>query len=385
MRSAFTVETVAAGLLAAFVGFASSFPVVLRGLQGVGASPGQAASGLAALSVAMGIGAIWLSVRNRMPIFVAWSTPGAALLASTGPVEGGFAAAVGAFLVTAALLALAGVWRPLGALVRRIPASLAGAMLAGILMTLCLAPVKAAAQAPALALPMIAVWAVVARFKRLWAVPAAVVVAAIGVIWSAPALPSLAALAPHAELVAPAFSLPAMIGVALPLFLVTMASQNLPGLAVLKLNGYEPAPGPLIATTGALGALAAPLGGHAVNLAAITAALCAGPEAHPDPSRRWGAAVVAGAASIALGFAAGAATAFMAVSPPILIEAVAGLALIPALGAAMRAALADEAEREAAVVTFLVAASGVTLAGIGAAFWGLLAGGALLLLARARA
>jgi benzoate membrane transport protein len=251
-------------------------------------------------------------------------------------------------------------------------------------MTLCLAPVKAAAQAPALALPMIAVWAVVARWRRLWAVPAAVAVAAVGVIASAPALPPAAAFAPHLEWIAPGFSLPAAIGVTLPLFLVTMASQNLPGFAVLKLNGYEPEPGPPLRVTGLLTVLGAPFGGHAVNLAAITAALCAGPDAHPDPARRWGAAVVAGAASTALGFAAGAATTFMAASPPILIEAVAGLALIPAFGAAMRAALADEREREAAIVTFLVAASGVTLAGIGAAFWGLVAGGALLALARLR-
>ncbi|MBL8587082.1 MAG: benzoate/H(+) symporter BenE family transporter [Methylobacteriaceae bacterium] len=385
MRSGFTLETVSAGLLAAFVGFASSFPVVLKGLAAAGATPGQAASGLAALSAAMGVGAIWLSLKTRMPIFVAWSTPGAALLASTGALDGGFAAAVGAFLLTNALLALSGVWRPLGALVQRIPASLAGAMLAGILLILCLAPVKAAAMAPAVALPMIAAWAVTARFRRLMAVPAAVVAAAIGVAATAPQLPEAAALAPHLEWVWPTLTLPAVIGVALPLYLVTMASQNLPGLAVLKLNGYEPAPGPLLRVTGLIGAVAAPFGGHAVNLAAITAALCAGPDAHADPARRWGAAVVAGLASIGLAFVAGAATAFISVSPPILIEAVAGLALIPAFGAAMRAALAVEAEREAASVTFLVAASGVTIAGIGGAFWGLVAGGALLALARLRA
>jgi benzoate membrane transport protein len=382
MRGAFTVETVSAGVLAAFVGFASSFPVVVQGLQGVGASPGQAASGLAALSIAMGLCGVALTLRYRMPISVAWSTPGAALLATTGAVEGGFPAAVGAFLLCGALIVVAGLWRPLAQLVQRIPVSLASAMLAGVLLSLCLAPVQAVAQSPALALPIVVVWALVARWKRIYAVPAAVLVTGLAIALSTTATPPAAALAPHVELVAPTLNLAAVVGVALPLFIVTMASQNLPGFAVLKVNGFEPPPGPLLTTTGLFSLLAAPFGGHAVNLAAITAALCAGPEAHPDPARRWGAAFVAGALYLFIGFGAAAATAFMAASPPILIKAVAGLALLPALGAALRAALQSEAEREAAVVTFLVAASGLTIAGIGGAFWGLVAGGALLGLTR---
>jgi benzoate membrane transport protein len=377
------LPAIAAGLLAAFVGFASSFAVVLRGLSAVGASPEQAASGLMALAVAMGIGGIWLSLRSRMPISVAWSTPGAALLASTGMVEGGFAAAVGAFLVTGALIVAAGLFRPLGRAVAAIPAPLANAMLAGVLLGLCLAPVRAVAQAPAMGLAIVVTWAVVARFNRLLAVPAAVVVTAVLVLATTTLPPgSGAALVPTLVWVKPVFAPATLLGIALPLFLVTMASQNIPGMAVLNANGYRPEPGPLFTRTGLLTLLGAPFGGHAVNLAAITAAICAGPEAHPDPHRRWVAAAVSGAGYIAFGLLAGGATVLFAAAPPVLIEAVAGLALLGAFGNALMAAVADPARREAAVVTFLISASGLSILGIGGAFWGLLAGGVMLALGR---
>ncbi len=374
---------VAAGLLAAFVGFASTFAVVLQGLVGVGASPAEAASGLMAVSVAMGLCGIVLSLRRRMPISIAWSTPGAALLAGTAVPEGGFAVAVGAFLLTGALIVLAGLWRPLGRAVAAIPPALANAMLAGVLLPLCLAPVRAVAEVPMLALPVVLAWAATARLHRLLAMPAAVLVA-IGLIAATLPLPEGvgAAAWPAPVLVLPAFDAAAIAGIALPLFLVTMASQNIPGIAVLNANGYRPEPGPLFTTTGVFTLLGAPFGAHAVNLAAITAAICAGPEAHPDPARRWLAAVVAGAGYVVLGLTAGAAAAFVAAAPPVLIQAVAGLALLGALGAALLAALSAPAEREAALVTFLVAAAGLSILGIGGAFWGLVAGGALRALAR---
>ena len=381
----FSLPALAAGLLAAFVGFASSFAVILRGLTAVGASPEQAASGLMAVSIAMGIGGIWLSLRTRLPISVAWSTPGGALLASTGAVEGGFAAAVGAFLVTGALLVAAGLFRPLGRAVAAIPAPLANAMLAGVLLSLCLAPVRAVAQAPAMGLAIVVTWVLVARFHRLYAVPAAVLVTAGLVLATTPIPPGMAAaLWPAPLLVMPEFPLATILGIALPLFLVTMAAQNIPGMAVLNAYGYRPKPGPLFTATGLLTMASAPFGAHAVNLAAITAAICAGPDAHPDPAWRYWAAVVAGCGYIGFGLLAGAATLLIGAAPPVLIEAVAGLALLGAFGGALMAAVADPAQREAAVVTFLVAASGLTLWGIGGAFWGLLAGGAVLLLARWR-
>ncbi len=375
----------AAGLLAAFVGFSSSFAVVLGGFYAVGATPAQAASGLMALSIAMGVGGIWLSLRTRMPVSVAWSTPGAALLTSTGMVEGGFAAAVGAFLATGLLIVAAGLFRPLGRAVAAIPAPLASAMLAGVLLDLCLAPVRAVAVAPAMGLAIVVTWAVVARFNRVMAVPAAVVVTAILVLVKT-TLPegSAAAMWPRPVLVMPEFVPATLLGLVVPLFLVTMASQNIPGMAVLNANGYRPEPGPLFTRTGILTVLNAPFGGQALNLAAITAAICAGPEAHPDPAKRWLAAAVAGAGYISFGLLAGAATVLIGAAPPVLIAAVAGLALLGAFGNALMGAVSDPAQREAAVVTFLVSASGLAIWGIGGAFWGLLAGGAMLLLGRFR-
>jgi benzoate membrane transport protein len=380
-----TAPAVAAGLLAAFVGFASSFAVIVQGLTAVGASPAEAASGLMALSIAMGLCAVILSLKTRLPISIAWSTPGGALLATTGAVEGGFASAVGAFLVCGALIVLAGLWKPLGRWVAAIPPALANAMLAGVLLGLCLAPVKAVMQMPALGLAIVIVWAVVAKWKRLYAVPAAVLVAvALIAATTHISADALGPLWPRPVLVTPHVSLSAMIGIALPLFIVTMASQNIPGIAILNVNGYRPAPGPLFTATGMFSLLAAPFGGHAVNLAAITAALCAGDEAGPDPKARYWAAAISGFAYILLGLGANAATAFMAAAPPVLIEAVAGLALLGAFGGALMGAVKEPGDREAAVITFLVTASGLSFFGISGAFWGLIAGGAVLALARWR-
>lgn len=377
------MHAVSAGLLAGFVGFASSFAVVLQGLQAVGASPSQSASGLMALSIAMGLAGIVLSLKLRLPISVAWSTPGAALLAATAAPAGGFAEAVGAFLVCGVLLTVAGLWKPLGRAVAAIPAPLANAMLAGILFTLCLAPVRAVAEQPVAGLAIVVAWAVMARINRLLAVPAAVVVAVAVIAASAP-LPASGWM-PRPEIVMPGFSVSAITGIALPLFIVTMASQNIPGLAVLSANGYRPEAGPLFTVTGLFSLAGAPLGGHAVNLAAITAALCAGEGAGPDPARRWIAAVVAGATYIVFGLLAGAVTVFVAAAPPVLIQAVAGLALLGPFGGAMLGAVHAPQGREAALVCFVVTASGVAFLGIGGAFWGLLSGGAMMLLARWRA
>ena len=376
------MQAVSAGLLAGFVGFASSFAVVLQGLTAVGASPAQAASGLMAVSIAMGLAGIVLSLRLRLPVSVAWSTPGAALLAATAAPAGGFAEAVGAFIFCGVLLTAAGLWKPLGRAVAAIPAPLANAMLAGILFTLCLAPVRAVAEQPVAGLAIVLAWAVVARINRLLAVPAAVAVA-VGVIAASAPAPVTGWL-PDPVLVVPGFSVAALTGMALPLFIVTMASQNIPGLAVLSANGYRPEAGPLFATTGAFSVLAAPFGSHAVNLAAITAALCAGEGAGPDPARRWVAAVVAGCVYVVFGLLAGAVTVFVAAAPPVLIQAVAGLALLGPFGGAMLGAVHAPQGREAALVCFVVTASGVAFLGIGGAFWGLLAGGAMMMLARWR-
>lgn len=373
-----SIETFSAGLLASFVGFASSFAVIIQGLTAVGASQVEAASGLMALSIAMGVCGIVLSLKKRQPISIAWSTPGAALLASTAAPAGGFASAVGAFLISSLLIVIAGLWKPLGRAVAAIPAPLANAMLAGVLLGLCLAPVKAVAAAPVYGLAIIVTWALVAKWKRLLAVPAAVIVT-VGIIAMTTDVSHLdmTALWPQPVFVTPHFDFSAMVGIALPLFIVTMASQNIPGIAVLNVNGYRPDPGPLFSVTGLFSLLSAPFGGHAVNLAAITAALCAGPDAHPDPARRYWAAVISGVFYVIFGLCAGAATAFISAAPPILIQAVAGLALLGALGASLLGAVTEAKDREAAIITFIVTASGLSFFGISGAFWGLLAGGAI--------
>ncbi len=383
LRTDFSASAFAAGALACFVGFASTFAVIIRGLTAVGATPEQAASGLLAVSVAMGLGGIVLSLATRQPISVAWSTPGAALLAGSGIVPGGFAGAVGAFMVCGALIVLAGQIKPLGRAVAAIPAPIANAMLAGVLLNLCLAPARAVAATPAMGLAIVVTWAVVAKFNRLYAMPAAVLVAAVLIVFTADIGGiSPSALWPVAVLVVPQFSVAGVVGIAVPLFIVTMASQNIPGMAILNLNGYRPDTRRVFTTTGVFSLLAAPFGSHAVNLAAITAALCAGTDSHPDPARRYWAAVVSGTGYVLFGLLAGAATAFIAASPPLLIEAVAGLALLGAFGGALMGAVSDVHEREAAVITFLVAASGLSWFGVGGAFWGLLAGGAMHALAK---
>ncbi|RIY02118.1 benzoate transporter BenE [Aureimonas flava] len=376
------LSAVSAGLLAAFVAYASSFPVILQGLRGAGASEAQAAAGLMMLSVVMGLAGILMCLRSRLPLSIAWSTPGAALLATSGMPDGGFPAAVGAFLVAGALMLAAGLVRPLGRLVARIPLSLASAMLAGILLPLCLAPVRAVAESPAAGLAVAGTWLLVGLWNRRFAVPAAALVVVAIVLATGPGVSGSAALAvPHPAWTWPQFTPAAALGLGLPLFLVNMASQTIPGIAVMRVNGFDPSPPSVFAGTGLASLVSAPFGGHAVALAAMTAAICAGDEAGPDRSRRWWAGVVSGVAYVAFGLSAGFITAFVAQSP-LLVQAIAGLALVGALSASIGSAMADASQREAATLCFLVTASGTVFFGISAPFWGLVAGGVVLALPR---
>jgi benzoate membrane transport protein len=364
------------------VAFGGAFAVVLAGLTAVGATDAQAASGLLALSVGMGVLTVWLALRERIPITIAWSTPGAALLVSAGAVEGGWPAAVGAFVVTGALLALAGLWRPLGRLIAAIPGSLANAMLAGVLLSVCLTPVRFAVESPWAAAPILLVWVAALRLARRWAIPAALVAAAVVVAVDPSGRESGVDLVPAPVLTAPVFEPGVVIGLALPLFIVTMASQNVTGMTVLATFGYRPRLPGILAGTGLATVATAPLGAHALNLAAISATLTAGPDGGRDPARRWIAAVAAGVTYVLLGLGAGLIAAFAAAAPALLIEAVAGLALLGALGGALAAAAASEDQRDAAVVTLVVSASGVAPLGVSAPFWGLLAGLAVLAVLR---
>nr|WP_154596225.1 benzoate/H(+) symporter BenE family transporter [Aeromicrobium senzhongii] len=370
------MQPITAGVVTALVGFTSSFAVVLAGLRAVGASESQAASGLFALTVGFALLIIVLALTHRVPVTLAWSTPGAALLASTGGVDGGWSAAVGAFVVTGVLIALIGAVPFLGALVARIPAEIAQAMLAGILLPLCLAPFVSLADSPGYVAPVIAAWLVVSRVRPRWAVPAALLVAVAAITVSVQRSGrefDTGALVPTLEWTTPTWTWSAVVGITVPLTIVTMASQNLPGAAVLRSFGFAVPWRSSVVATGVGTAIVAPFGGHAMNLAALSAALAAGDEAGPR-ERRWLAAVSAGVGYLVIAGAAGVVVALAAAAPAGIIEAVAGLALIGALVAALQGALTPARHRTSAGVTFLFAASGVTLLSVGSAFWALLLG-----------
>jgi benzoate membrane transport protein len=372
-----------AGALAAIVGYASTFTLVLAALTAAGASPQQAGSGLMSVCIAIGILNIVVSTRVKLPVSFAWSTPGVAFILTVGEPVGGFPAVAGAFLVAAALIVLTGLIKPLARAIAAIPAPIANAMLAGMLLTLCLAPITAVAELPTLALPILLAWIIGLRFAKRYAVPIAVGVTGImlGATTNLPA-GALDGSWPSLVPVMPVFTLDAIVRIGLPLYVVTMASQNLPGLAVMRANGYELKPAPLFIMTGLASAATAFFGGHSSNLAAITAAICAGPEAHPDRTRRWPAPAAAGVIYLLLAPGASLAAAFIAASPPLLIQAVAGLALLSSLTAALSGALVAEETRLPAILTFVTTASGITIAGVGAPFWGLVAGIGMILLLR---
>jgi benzoate membrane transport protein len=377
------LQPVMAGALAAVVGYASTFTLVLAALTAAGASPQQAGSGLMSVCIAIGILNIVVSAQVKLPVSFAWSTPGAAFLLTVGEPVGGFPAVAGAFLVAAALIVLTGLIKPLARAVGAIPAPIANAMLAGMLLTLCLAPITAVAQMPALALPILLAWIIGLRFAKRYAVPIAVVVTGIMLATTTHLPPgALDGSWPSLVPVMPVFTLDAIVRIGLPLYVVTMASQNLPGLAVMRANGYVLKPAPLFIITGLASGATALFGGHSSNLAAITAAICAGPEAHPDKARRWPAPVSAGVVYLLLAPAASLAAAFIAASPPLLIQAVAGLALLSSLTAALSGALVAEETRLPAILTFVTTASGITIGGVGSPFWGLVAGIGMILLLR---
>ncbi|MCG7518777.1 benzoate/H(+) symporter BenE family transporter [Ruegeria sp. Ofav3-42] len=381
-RSLPPVQTISTGLVVAVVGFFSSFPIVLQGLAAMKASAAESASGLMMAAVAMGLAAVILSLWYKQPISVAWSTPGAALLAVSAPPAAGFSGAVGAFLCAGALTVLAGLWRPLGRLAAAIPTTLAQAMLGGVLLPLCIIPFKAAVELPWQALPVILTWFIAGRVNRLFAVPAAVIAAAIVVVLNvgdSSVRPELFVAAPVWTM--PTFSVASAIGIGIPLFIVTMATQNIPGIAVMRSYGYSPNTGKLFSAVGGASILSAPFGAPATCLAAITAAMCSNEDSHPDPDQRYWSAVMAGVFYCIFGVFAVAITGFAAHADPLLMGTLTGIALIGVLANATFAALEVPAEREAAILTFAITASGITVFGLGAAVWGLAAGGIAYLVA----
>ena len=366
-------SVISAAVVAALVGFGSTVALVLAAAAALGATPAQTASWLLAVSLAKALGSAGLSYWTRVPVVLAWSTPGAALIATSTGL--GMAEAVGGFLLAGLLVILTGLVGPLGRLIGRIPDGIAAAMLAGVLLPFALKIAPAAATVPALVLPMAAVFLAVRLWHPAWAVLAALVVG-IGLAFAtgqAQALPGGLGL-PSLTFVAPQFSAAGLIGLGLPLYLVTMASQNLPGFATLRAAGYTAPVRPALVTTGALSALFGLFGGHTVNMAAITAAICLGDDVHPDRSRRWQVGLAYGAMWVVLGVMSPWVIALIGALPAPLIAGLVGLALLAPLTGALAGAYALVEQRFAASVTLAIAASGMVAYGVGAAFWGLLAG-----------
>ncbi|MBX3655973.1 MAG: benzoate/H(+) symporter BenE family transporter [Ramlibacter sp.] len=365
-----------AGFVAVLVGFTSSVAIVFQAAQAFNASPELITSWMWALGIGMGLCSAVPSLWLRQPVMVAWSTPGAAVLATAG-LAGGFsmAEAVGAFLVCGALITLFGVTGWFEKVMSRIPMAIASALLAGVLARFGLQAFAAAQTALPLVLLMLVSYLLGRRLAPRYAVvvtlAAAIVFVAINgqLAWA-----SITFDLAMPVFTAPAFSVGAVTSLALPLFVVTMASQNLPGVAAIRAAGYDMPISRLITLTGLAMLVLAPFGAFALCLSAITAAICMGREAHEDPARRYTAAVCCGALYVLIGIFGAAVTGLLTAFPKELVVAIAGLALLGTIGSGLAAALRDESHREAALITFLVTLSGVAIAGIGSAFWGVVAG-----------
>ncbi|MFZ4165136.1 benzoate/H(+) symporter BenE family transporter [Brevundimonas sp. NPDC058933] len=363
-----------AAAVATVIGFGGTVALIVQAGQAMGASPAQIISMVTALCLGIGLPGAVLSWRLKMPVVLAWSTPGAALLAAS-TLGLGWSTAVGAFVIAGLLMVLTGLVPALGRLAERIPAAIASAMLAGVLLPFCLKLFLVFPTDMALAAGLLAVFLIMRRVAAAWALPAVLVAAfAVLTLRGQVGLPAGTGLFGELSPVMPAFDWKAAISLALPLYLVTLASQNLPGLVVLRAAGYAPPAGKLIFWGGLTSTLLAPFGAHGVNLAAITAAICTGPEAHPDHDRRWTVGVLYGLVYLVVAlFAAPLAGLFIAM-PTGALAVITGLALIAPLTGSLAGMMSVAEDREAAVLTFAATASGVALFGVGSAFWGLTIG-----------
>ena len=369
-----SLSAIAAGFVTVLVGFASSAVIVFQAAQSLGASPEEISSWMWALGLGMGLTCIGLSLRYRMPVVTAWSTPGAAML--IGSAAGvPLSDAIGAFLISAVLITAAGFSGIFERMISRIPVSLASGMLAGVLLRFGLDAFGAMKTQLGMVLSMFAVYLLARRLLPRYAVILTLLVGVAFAAW----LGLLKTGTLRWDLARPIFTMPtfsfaALFGIALPLFVVTMASQNVPGVAVIRASGYAIPISPVIGWTGVANTILAPFGAFALNLAAITAAICMGREAHEDMQRRYMASVAAGVFYVLVGVFGATVAGLFAAFPKELVMAIAGIALLGTIGNSLAAALREETQREPALITFLVTASGLTLGGIGSAFWGLIAG-----------
>ena len=369
-----STSAVVAGFIAMLTGYTSSLVLMFQAGQAAGLTSGQISSWIWALSIGMAVTSIGLSLRYRAPIMIAWSTPGAALLITSLPGVP-YAEAIGAYIFASALIVLIGLTGTFERIMRRIPASIAAALLAGVLFKIGLEICVAAEQQPLLVVAMLLAYLFGKRLFPRYAVLAALIVGCL--------LAGLFGLLnfEHFELqlavpewTTPSFSFAAVISIGIPLFIVAMASQNLPGMAVLRANGYDVPASPLLNPSGLASILLAPFGSHGIHMAAISAAICASPEAHEDPAKRYTAAVWCGVFYGIAGIFGATLAALFAALPKALILSIAALALFASIIGGLTQAMSEPKEREAALITFLVTASGMTLFSVGSAFWGIVAG-----------
>jgi benzoate membrane transport protein len=374
-----SVSAATAGFVAVLVGFTSSAAIVFAAAKALNANTAQTASWMWALGLGMGLTSILLSVRYKQPVLTAWSTPGAALIATSGAGIS-LPEATGAFLLCATLITFFGFSGWFEKLMSKVPVSLASALLAGVLVKFTLQAFAAIKTQPVLVLAMMAAYLAGKRWFTRYAVPTALLVGLVlSFALDIVSKPEPQALSQALQIaspvwVTPAFSWQAMIGIGIPLFIVTMASQNIPGIATLRACGYNAPASPIVGWTGVASGLLAPFGGYALNLAAITAAICMSQQADENPQRRYTAAVMAGVFYCIIGLMAGVVTLVFSALPMELIVSIAGLALLATVGNGLAVALKDEGVREPALICFAMTASGLTVWGIGSAFWGLVAG-----------
>ncbi|MDJ0686841.1 MAG: benzoate/H(+) symporter BenE family transporter [Alphaproteobacteria bacterium] len=367
-------------LVAVLVGFGGTLAILVAAAQALGASPIETVSGVSAVCLALAVSSAFLSIKTRMPMITAWSTPGAALVAATdGSIS--MAEAVGCYIAVAVAILATAYLRPLTRLIEALPTGVAAGMLAGVLIKFVIGAFDQASDAPILVLSLIGLFLLLRAINPSWAVIGVLAIgialvfglgAPLGVAQST--LPEGLLRLSDWSVITPEFDWAALIGLGLPLYLVTMAAQNLPGFAVLKASGYEPPVRTGLSVTGLCALASAPFGAVTSNMAAITAAICTGPDTHPDPAKRWLAGPIYGFLYLLLAIGGASLVALFAALPGALIATIAGLALVAALGGSLATALNEDAHRIPAVIALCATASDLSLFGIGSAFWGLVAG-----------